>query len=253
MHIKDDLIFCDLDSWLIQIYNSSLLLNCGKKLQNNYFNNIIVNKPWGHEYLCYQNEDLAIWLLYIKNKAQTSFHCHPNKNTGFIVLSGEVELSFMRNKNRMTRLDKIHIFRSRFHSTKAISDQGAYVLEIETPEDKRDLVRLEDQYGREEAQYEGKNSEVPKNSSCIWISEPGGNISELLFDGCKIIHFYPKTKEELFSQEEKDCFVITRGGIETSAGQQVIWPGDILDGFSLERLLKTFGLVNGTTLIKISA
>jgi len=221
-------------------------------LVNTDYRNVIVKKPWGQEYLCYQNEELAIWLLHIKKNQQTSFHCHPNKNTGFVVLSGEVELSFMRHKQSMTQLDKIHIFRSRFHSTKAISEQGAFVLEIETPEDKRDLVRLEDQYGREGTQYEGRDFEIAKDPTCIWIKEPGEINSEIIFDECKIIHFSPSSKNELFNQLERDCFIVARGGVETKEGQRVIWPGDVVDGFSMEKLLKSFGLVWGTTLIKIS-
>ena len=29
------------------------------------YNDVIVSKPWGHEYLCYSNETVAIWLLNI--------------------------------------------------------------------------------------------------------------------------------------------------------------------------------------------
>ena len=43
-----------------------------------------------------------------------------------------------------------------FHSLKAISKKGLYALEFETPYDKKDLVRLKDNYGRKK-NYEGKN------------------------------------------------------------------------------------------------
>ena len=82
-------------------------------------------------------------------------HCHPTKNTGLVVLQGEIELSFIRNKMLLTRLDKIHIFRARFHSSAAISD--AFLFEVESPEDKEDLIRLDDNYGREEQGYEGES------------------------------------------------------------------------------------------------
>ena len=103
------------------------------------YDDVVVAKPWGKEYLCYRNKNVAIWFLHIEKDQQTSMHCHPNKNTGFVVLDGEVELSFLRNTIPLKSLDKIHIFRSRFHSTKAISDGGAFIFEVETPEDKDDL------------------------------------------------------------------------------------------------------------------
>ena len=34
-------------------------------MRSNY-ENVIVNKPWGYEYLAYQNDEVALWLLYIK-------------------------------------------------------------------------------------------------------------------------------------------------------------------------------------------
>jgi len=43
-----------------------------------------------------------------------------------------------------------------FHQTNAISLNGALVLEIETPVNKFDLVRINDQYGRRGKDYEDK-------------------------------------------------------------------------------------------------
>ena len=94
------------------------------------YTDVIVKKPWGKEYLCYRNDEVAIWYLHIEKDKQTSMHCHPNKNTGFVVLEGKAELSFLRNSMKLEGLDKIHIFRSRFHSTRAITD--SFIFEIET-------------------------------------------------------------------------------------------------------------------------
>ena len=35
-------------------------------LENIDFKGFFVNKPWGYEYLMFQNNEIAIWLLYIK-------------------------------------------------------------------------------------------------------------------------------------------------------------------------------------------
>ena len=39
----------------------------------------VVKKPWGHEYLIYENDDLGIWFLHIEKGQQTSTHCHPKR------------------------------------------------------------------------------------------------------------------------------------------------------------------------------
>ena len=48
------------------------------------------------------------------------------------------------------------IARGLFHSIKALSKNGAYILELESPIDKDDLVRFKDDYGRQSKPYEGK-------------------------------------------------------------------------------------------------
>ena len=95
------------------------------------YENNIVKKPWGYEYLMYENEKVALWFLHIKNGEKTSMHCHPNKTTGLVLLDGEAEVSFLSNKNKLTPLSKIMIRKGLFHSTQAISNGGAYILENE--------------------------------------------------------------------------------------------------------------------------
>ncbi|CAK0769331.1 Cupin domain-containing protein [Gammaproteobacteria bacterium] len=215
------------------------------------YKDVLIKKPWGHEYLCYQNEVLAIWFLHIEKNQRTSLHCHPNKHSGYVVLDGVAELSFLRGKMLLKGLDKVHIFRSRFHSTQALSDEGAFILEIETPEDKHDLVRLEDAYGRQGKSYEGKEFEFPKGDNFLWIGEPGGSKSVNVFKGCSINHISPKSAGEIQDFPEQDFFVVTRGGIQANVGSQILWPGDVIDGVSLCRLSKSFELIFGTTLLYI--
>ena len=212
-----------------------------------------MRKPWGYEYLCYQNEGLAIWFLRIEHNHRTSLHCHPRKHTGLILLQGEVDVSFLRGKTRLIAPEKIHIFRGRFHSTAAISSTGACLLEIETPEDKHDLVRLEDGYGRENTGYEKAQSFVPKTSECIWIPEPGAVSPTIQVSECQLKHLSPSRKQELMDYKEDDFFVVTRGGLDTVAHDQLLWPGDVIDGNSLNRLLKPFDLIAGTTLLHVRA
>lgn len=117
----------------------------------------VVNKPWGYEYLMFENEYVAIWVLYLKDGFSTSMHCHPNKKTSLTVLSGEVVSSTLDTKFALQKGNALIIDKGVFHSTMGASKEGAFIMEIETPPDKNDLVRLKDNYGRENKAYEGGN------------------------------------------------------------------------------------------------
>ena len=65
------------------------------------YNINIVKKPWGYEYLAYENKHIALWFLYIKHTHSTSLHCHPNKTTGLILLDGKAEVSFLNDTNKL--------------------------------------------------------------------------------------------------------------------------------------------------------
>lgn len=214
------------------------------------YTNVIVKKPWGAEYLCYRNEEVAIWYLYIEKDKQTSMHCHPNKNTGFVVLEGKAELSFLRNSMHLEGLDKIHIFRSRFHSTRAITD--SFIFEIETPEDKHDLVRLDDAYGRAGTEYEGKNAHLPKDESCFWIEDASELAKEYIICGCTVKHLLITHKEQLLNKREEELFIVTKGGIVTKKNEKVVWPGDVIDGKTLHRLATAFEFEPNTSMIYVN-
>lgn len=209
--------------------------------------NVVVKKPWGYEYLCYKNKNLAIWFLHIEKSKSTSLHCHPKKHTSLIVLNGEVNITFMRSSIYVKALDKIGIFRSRFHSTCAITD-NTYILEVETPEDKHDLVRLKDSYGRENIGYETAEHHYPKNQSHLWIDDPEWdktqNYSFVTFN-----HFIADERITKYSAD--DLLIVTEGGIVTKNFDQLVYPGDTIDGESLNTLTNSFNILPFTTLIHI--
>ena len=101
----------------------------------------IVKKPWGYEYLVYENENVALWFLSILRDQKTSMHCHPNKTTGLMVIDGDAEVSFLSNKLSLSTKEKTMIRKGLFHSTHAIGS-NLCIFEIETPVNKHDLVRL---------------------------------------------------------------------------------------------------------------
>ena len=120
-------------------------------------------KPWGHEFLIFENESVAIWCLRIDQGHSTSMHCHPLKKTCLINLSGEALCNTLERRNYLKTIEAVVIENSVFHSTKTLSANGSELLEIETPPNKIDLVRLNDSYGREMKSYEGSMEMQTKN------------------------------------------------------------------------------------------
>lgn len=209
--------------------------------------NGVVKKPWGIEYICHQNAEIAIWVLEIKRGAATSLHCHPQKNTALIVLRGEVELSFIRGApKRFTGLDKINIFRGRFHRTRALTDD-VVLLEIEAPNDKQNIIRLKDDYGRIENSLE--KATEPLDNSCFQLNP---NPQELYqwFAGCalSVLDSIQKvnTVGNLF-----DCggviYTTLSGGFENG----LVPPGDAIDGFTLAQFSREFAFLPNTTFLQI--
>jgi len=138
----------------IKVLNEINYLDNPQAIQTMDYRKKIVDKPWGYEYLMFQNEFVAIWILFLKEGYATSMHCHPIKMTSLTVLSGQVETSSLNSKTVLNELDGIIIDKATFHSTQAISSEGAFIMEIETPPNKTDLVRYKDSNGRTTSQYE---------------------------------------------------------------------------------------------------
>jgi len=118
------------------------------------YTKVVVRKPWGYEYLIYENKDVAVWILHLRKDAATSLHCHLRKTTSLSVLSGKVICSTIRSEHQRSAGQGMLIGGAVFHSTRAISEGGAFVMEIESPVNKRDLVRYRDAYGRAGKGYE---------------------------------------------------------------------------------------------------
>ena len=146
------------------------LANVDRTEDKRDFATVIVGKPWGYEYLYYENPCVAIWLLRIDPLEQTSLHSHPNKTTYMVVLSGEVQVQGLNSGAPLRERQAVQIPAGTFHQTTATSDGGAFVMEIETPNDKFDLMRLNDSYGREKKGYESSQSDMVRNSNHNFIN-----------------------------------------------------------------------------------
>lgn len=111
------------------------------------YNGIRVKKPWGHEVEKYRDENCSVWWLHLHSGKETSMHCHPNKTTMLMVVGGEAMLHTLNGRYELGEGEIAVIEKGAFHRT--ASNGGPVILyEIESPPNKRDLVRLEDSYGR---------------------------------------------------------------------------------------------------------
>lgn len=117
------------------------------------YSRVTVKKPWGHETQVALNANEAVWRLHLNAGCETSMHCHPKKDTVLIVVEGEVEFSTLGGTVTLGVGERVSIDRGVFHRTATAN--GAVLIEIESPPDKHDLVRLSDKYGREGKGYEG--------------------------------------------------------------------------------------------------
>lgn len=144
------------------------------------YRDIIVKKPWGYEFLIFENKHVAIWVLHIVRKRKTSMHCHPKKRTSLVLLSGDATFKHIDGTYSLKPMDAVIIGEGCFHSTEAhsqlpmtpISENGIWVIEIESPPLKTDLIRLEDEYGRKGVSYEGADNMIFKPKLHWKLEEP---------------------------------------------------------------------------------
>ena len=173
--------------------------NIGENLD---YSNSIVKKPWGYEYLVFENENVAIWMLHIARTQKTSMHSHPNKTTALILLGGDrAKIASLDKEYVLRESDCLMIGKSAFHSTESVSDistdpmseNGIWVMEIESPVDKSDLVRLKDNYGRVGVAYEGVKNIVDFPVKCLKLEYAKQEVQEYDFFNQKLIMLQSNT------------------------------------------------------------
>ena len=231
-------------------------LKTSPQLQKDNFNykNVVVNKPWGYEYLAFQNRYIAIWILYIKSGYETSMHCHPNKKTAMVPLSGAIQFSSLEGWMSIKTRDGIIIEEEVFHSSKAVSKNGAILMETESPPNKRDLVRLKDEYGRQEKGYEGKKSITKKRDSSYVhfneISRPDRLVRKI--GDCSLIlcrHHGDWEINRSIENEPGDLFCLLSGKLHDEAGSTVIEAGEVSPFADLKNGRKLYTLADTNFLV----
>mgnify|MGYP001200035352 CR=1 FL=1 len=213
----------------------------------------IVLKPWGEEYNIFTNQKkFAITYLKIKKKHTTSLHCHPNKKTGFLILSGTARVQLGIYKKNIKKFGPMSILVLRqglFHKISA-SKKDLYALEIESPHIKTDLIRMDDNYGRKNKGYEklNKTKKIKKNNLIFKIPKKGKN--NYLLNGVKISLSFYKNFYSFKNFDDKSVSIICDGSIVTTNGKDVIKTGEIVKSYTLKKLSKIFKINKKILILK---
>jgi len=226
------------------------------KKKSSFYDNRVVNKPWGNEYVVYRNSNkLSVTLLNIDYNKKTSLHCHPTKKTGFIVLSGKalIQLGLWKATSKnYSSPSKLMIRTGLFHSIKAVSKKGLCALEFETPVNKNDLVRFKDSYGREKKPYEGKEFTNKMSKKDITFKKNTTKIQRYIFgDKVELSMETHKNFKLLNKEKMQTIFAILDGHVIDKYGKNVLSCGDIIRTGTLKKLSEVFKIKKNLTLIKV--
>ena len=226
------------------------------KSKSSFYDNRVVNKPWGYEYTIYRNSNhLCVTLLKINYKKSTSLHCHPKKKTGFILINGKalIQLGLWKSSSKSYKApSKLMIRTGLFHSIKAVSKNGVFALEFETPVNKNDLVRYKDDYGRESKPYEGKKFTKSIGSEFIKFKKPKLSKNQIYKIGKTTISLeVHKSFSKLTKNKMSTIFAILGGGIIDKYGRNVLSYGDIIRTGTLKKLSEVFKIKKYLTILKV--
>ena len=199
------------------------------KKNNNLYSGTIVQKPWGYEYVIYNDSNrLAITFVNIKYGHKTSLHCHPQKKTGFIILDGQALVQigiYKKNTKKFNALSRLVFRPGLFHSIKAISKKGLCALEFETPYKKKDLLRFKDNYGRQSKNYEGKKftKKISDNDFIKFKKPKLGKKNVYTIKNAKILLEFTKNLKNLKKIDDKTSSAILGGSIVVASGIFAAW------------------------------
>jgi len=206
----------------------------GSKDQLISYRDKVVVKPWGYEFLVFENDQVAVWFLHIEKGHATSMHCHPRKKTALLVLQGQVLCNTFYNRNYLSAPEAIVIDAGVFHSTQSLSPSGADLIEVETPPDKTDLVRLNDQYGRQGRGYEGLAEMKTENLERFGYFHFSEGVPQLFQGRSFDIGLTPFPRGTSFEgqvqPERTSLYCACRGRLVDDQGQTVLDVGDAADG-----------------------
>lgn len=161
----------------------------------NYANKIN-DKPWGKEYIAFQNEKIGIWILQINKDQETSLHCHFKKDTVLIPLVNSFKINLFDSFRILTTFESLYVPRKTFHGLHSYANDSIIMeIEVYTDQvdytDKNDLLRIKDIYGRDKTNYESSVTErIPYEKETMDFHSVGSyNIGDTQVSVMKIKDF----------------------------------------------------------------
>ena len=115
----------------------------------------LIPKPWGSEFRVYEDALAEVWWLHLAPRRRTSLHCHPHKLTALLCLEGPGTLSTCTGAQYVLEPGVVVQIEPGAYHRVASADMALTLVEIETPKDKFDLLRIDDDYREVTAPYEG--------------------------------------------------------------------------------------------------
>ncbi len=206
------------------------------------YKGVVVHKPWGYEYLLFENSSVAIWVLYLKQGHSTSMHCHPNKKSSLVVLRGEVLCSTLEGFFTRKEGESLIIETAVFHTTKAMSKGGALVMELETPPNKRDLIRLRDAYGREGKEYEGEDKMTREVSGFEYVDFHKANLrtrTTRILGRCRMqlcLHKNRSTVHKRLMRERAPLICLLSGSLHDYKRNVIASAGEAIETATLRKI-----------------
>lgn len=186
------------------------------------YKNLVVTKPWGYEYLLFENSETEVWHLSIQHQRSTSMHCHPNKKTALVVLEGRALFSSLNESWELMPMDVVMIDAGVFHSTQSVSKEGLRLLEFETPPMKHDLLRLEDKYGRTQSGYEGADRMITGSADMLKLSNTDLGPKSICDVNICVKKINSK-KEILFEKDGNKVIAVILGGVVRSELNETLY------------------------------
>lgn len=167
----------------------------------------VIPKPWGEEYRVYDDALLDAWLLTLTAGQCTSEHSHARKDTELLCLRGQGEVAGGDGRSRPIAPGCIvHIDAGAIHRTTAIT--ALTIVEIETPRDKLDVVRLRDDSGRAGRGYEQGWRDDPRLAALAALDDgpPRARLRPCCIDGR--LHFGVESGADLAARSSGLMFAI---------------------------------------------
>jgi len=228
-----------------------------KKIINFSYDNRIISKPWGEEYVIFKNKKkIAITYLKIKKGLSTSLHCHPKKKTGFLILKGTAKVQIGIYKKNIVSYPPMSILVLRpglFHQIKASNYTDLFALELESPYFKSDLIRMKDDYGRSNKGYENlKNSRRILKKDTLFEIPKFNKKNRYTLNNTQIEISHYKNLDQFKSYDDKSVSIVLDGKILSKKNKTVITVGEIVKSYTLKQLTEHFKINGSLLLLKAS-